>query len=139
MIARCSLLFVAATLLLALGGGTQAANLASADAGAVVSGPRNASGSAGRAMAANDGEVAGYGPNQGYAWGWFGEPLTVTFPAATTINKVEVLLLDVDARQSCVCQVLQIGCRVSPGDRLLALRWPRARGYGVAGLVSEPV
>jgi len=99
MIARCSLLFVAATLLLALGGGTQAANLASADAGAVVSGPRNASGSAGRAMAANDGEVAGYGPNQGYAWGWFGEPLTVTFPAATTINKVEVLLLDVDARQ----------------------------------------
>jgi hypothetical protein len=49
-------------------------------------------------MAANDGDVTGYGPNHGYAWGWFPEPLIVTFPESITINKVEVLLLDVDGR-----------------------------------------
>ncbi|MBM3475520.1 MAG: hypothetical protein FJX75_19820 [Armatimonadetes bacterium] len=65
---------------------------------AVVTGPRNASGSAGKAPAANDGDVTGYGPNHGYSWGWFEEPLVVTFERPTVINKVEVLLLDVDAR-----------------------------------------
>jgi hypothetical protein len=73
-------------------------NLASASRGAVVTRSRNASGSAGKPMAANDGDVTGYGANHGYAWGWFTEPLTVTFLGTVTLNKVEVLLLDVDAR-----------------------------------------
>ena len=77
--------------------GNEGANLVLAPA-AVVTGPRNASGSTGQPMAANDGQVTDYGPNHGYAWGWFEEPLVVTFPHATVLSKVELLLLDVDPR-----------------------------------------
>ncbi len=73
-------------------------NLASSSAGAVVSGPRNASGSATQPIVVNDGQVADYGPHHGYAWAPLSVPLTVTFPKPTRINKVDVLLLDVDAR-----------------------------------------
>jgi hypothetical protein len=73
-------------------------NLAASSTGAVVSGPQNASGSPNRALVVNDGEVADYGPHHGYAWAPLAVPLTVTFPESTRINKVEVLLLDVDAR-----------------------------------------
>lgn len=73
-------------------------NLALYSCGATVLGPRNASGSAGKLLAANDGDVTDYGPHHGYSWGWLDEPLTVTFSRPVTINKVEALLLDVDTR-----------------------------------------
>jgi hypothetical protein len=38
-----------------------------------------------------------------------------------------------------VRQVPQMGCRASPGRSSRGERWPRARGYGVAGLMGEPV
>ncbi|MGQ9729828.1 MAG: hypothetical protein ACUVX8_01015, partial [Candidatus Zipacnadales bacterium] len=74
-------------------------NLASPLAGTIITGPQNASGSAGKPLAVNDGEVTEYGRNHGYAWGWFEEPLVMSFAREQRVNKVEVLMLDVDGRQ----------------------------------------
>jgi hypothetical protein len=76
----------------------QPTNYAAAATGASVAGPRNASGSQGKPNVAGDGEVTDYGPNHGYAWAHLGTPLTVTFAEPVRINKVELLLLDVDGR-----------------------------------------
>ena len=101
MASRSSLWMAAAlpVLLCVPGRGVAAPNLAAASAGALVSGPQNASGSKGNPPAATDGEVTDYGRSHGYSWGWLSEPLVVTFAEQSRINKVEVLLLDVDARR----------------------------------------
>ncbi len=73
-------------------------NFASAKAGATVSGPRSASGSAGKPMVVNDEDVVDYGPHHGYAFARFDVPLLVTLAQEQTINKIELLLLDIDPR-----------------------------------------
>ncbi len=65
---------------------------------ASVTGVTNASGSRGKPLAATDGDVADYGQSHGYAWGWLKDPLVLTLAESAGINKVDVLLLDVDPR-----------------------------------------
>jgi len=135
MMAHASRLPVLPSLLLLLPLGAQPAppNLASAEAGAVVSGPQNASGSAGKPMVVNDGEVVDYGPNHGYAWAWLSQPLVVTFPEPARINKVEVLLLDVDARW----YDFRLEARLVDGTWRAVGEQEKARGW--VTMVFEPV
>jgi hypothetical protein len=77
-------------------------------------------------MAANDEQVSDYGPSHGYAWGWFGEPLVVTFPAPRRLNRVEALLLDVDERRyDFRLEGLREGHWQELGDRRGAGGWVR--------------
>lgn len=91
-------LLLGALALVALAQNGAPVNYASAAAGATVAGPQNASGSQGQPSMVNDEEVLDYGPNAGYAWAYLDIPLTVTLAEPRSINKIEILFLDIDAR-----------------------------------------
>ncbi len=79
------------------GGCQPPADFASAERGATITGPRNASGSAGRPNCAIDGDLD-YGPSHGYAWAWLDTPTIVTFAEPATIDAVELFLNDLGGR-----------------------------------------
>ncbi|MGC9319748.1 MAG: discoidin domain-containing protein, partial [Armatimonadota bacterium] len=70
----------------------QPVDRASIDAGATITGPRNASGSADRPSCAIDGEIADVGPSHGYSWAWLDTPTVVTFAEPAIIDTVEIVL-----------------------------------------------
>ena len=84
-------------LTVASGGCQQPTDFASAQAGATITGPRNASGSAVRPNCAIDGDLD-YGASHGYAWAWLGTPTVVTFAEPATIDTVELFLNDLAGR-----------------------------------------
>ncbi len=91
---------IAAALILltvACGGCQQPTDFASAEAGATITGPRNASGSAGQPNCAIDGDLD-YGYSHGYAWAWLDTPTVVTFAEPATIDAVELFLNDLGGR-----------------------------------------
>lgn len=67
---------------------------ASAEVGARISGPVNASGSRGRTNCAIDGDASDYGPSHGYAWAYLKTPTVISFARPVEINAVEVVLSD---------------------------------------------
>ena len=85
-----TLLLVTAT----LGACQPPEDYAAAANGATITGPRNASGSAGKPNCAIDGEVADYGGSHGYAWAYLDTPTIITFARPALIDTVEVIMSD---------------------------------------------
>lgn len=96
---RVAAVGLALSMVLALGpaGCAEVVNHASLAAGATISGPRNASGSAGQPNCAIDGSLD-FSDRHGYAWAYLDTPTTVTFAAPAVIDAVEVVLNDLGGR-----------------------------------------
>ncbi len=73
-------------------------NVAAAASGAVLSGPRNSSGSRGAGPVAIDGRVEVPDAHTGYMWASLDTPLVVRFAHPCTVNAVELFLLDITPR-----------------------------------------
>ncbi len=71
---------------------------ASAKNGATITGPRNASGSAGRTNCAIDGSVTDYDFSSGYAWAFVDTPTVVTLAQPAEIDTIEVIMSDIGMR-----------------------------------------
>ena len=100
-------------------------NYAAGARGASVTGPRNASGSAGQPNCANDGSLD-YGYSHGFAWAYLDTPTIVTFAEPALIDAVEVLLHDLNGRTYSYRLSVAVG-----DDRQVVedLSGERVRGY----------